>query len=106
MLKFHLEDTGYRVVEAANGYEALELVKQELPDLILMDMSMPEMDGVAATRRIKELAETDEIPVICVTAHDHFYSEKAIEAGCVEVVSKPVDLENLGKVIERYLRKE
>jgi CheY-like chemotaxis protein len=106
MLKFHLEDAGYLVVEAANGYEAVEIVKQEPPDLILMDMSMPEMDGVAATRRIKKLAETDEIPIICVTSHDHFYSEKAIEAGCEEVITKPVDLKNLDKVIERNLRKE
>src|SRR5215213_6897164 len=106
MLKFHLENIGYRVIEAANGYEAIECVKQEPPDLILMDMSMPEIDGLAATRHIKELADTDEIPVICVTAHDSFYSEKAIEAGCKEVISKPVDLENLNKILEGYLKGE
>lgn len=103
MLKFHLEDLGYLVVEAANGYEAIECVKRETPDLILMDMSMPEIDGLAATRRIKELAAGVEITVICVTAHDYFYSEKAVGAGCEEVVGKPVDLENLSKAIERYL---
>ena len=79
-------------------------VNQELPDLILMDMSLPEIDGLSATRRIKEIANADKIPVICVTAHGDYYNEKAIKAGCKEVVAKPVDLENLSKVIESYLK--
>lgn len=106
MLKFHLEERGYRVVEASNGYDAIEYVRRELPDLILMDMAMPEIDGLNATRRIKEIAGTDKIPVICVTAHGDFYSEKAVDAGCVEVVAKPVDDENLHKIIERYFINE
>jgi two-component system cell cycle response regulator DivK len=104
MLKFYLEELGYRIVEATNGYDAIEYVRQELPDLILMDMSLPEIDGLTATRRIKEIANSEEIPVICVTAHGDYYSEKAIEAGCQEVVGKPIDLENLRKVIDRYLK--
>jgi two-component system sensor histidine kinase TorS len=103
MLKFYLEDLGYRVVEAVNGYEAIEYVKTTTPDLILMDMSMPEIDGLAATRHIKEIASAAHIPVICVTAHDRFYGEKAIKAGCIEVLLKPVDLINLNKVIKRFL---
>jgi two-component system, cell cycle response regulator DivK len=106
MLKVHLEMLGYRVVEATNGYDAVEYVKQELPDLILMDMSMPEIDGLNATRRIRELAETDRIPILCVTAHGDYYNEKAIEAGCREVVAKPVDLESLTGIVERYLKDE
>jgi len=104
MLKFYLENGGYRVVEATNGFDAIEYVNQELPDLILMDMSLPEIDGLSATRRIKEIANADEIPVICVTAHGDYYNEKAIKAGCKEVVAKPIDLENLSKVIESYLK--
>ncbi|HVE58572.1 MAG TPA: response regulator, partial [Pyrinomonadaceae bacterium] len=106
MLKFFLEDSGYRVAEAVNGYEAIEYVKKTMPDLILMDMSMPEIDGLAATRHIKKLADTDHIPVICITAHDQFYSDKAIEAGCSEVVGKPLDLESLSELIERYLKND
>jgi len=101
MLKFYLENLGYRVVEAANGYDAIEYVKQVLPDLILMDMSMPEIDGLNATRHIKEIAGKNDLPIICVTAHGDYYSVKAIEAGCREVVIKPVDLENLREIIER-----
>jgi two-component system cell cycle response regulator DivK len=103
MLKFYLEDLGYQVAEAINGYEAIEYVKKAVPDLILMDMSMPEIDGLAATRHIKQIAETEHIPVICITAHDHFYSDKAIEAGCIEVVGKPIDLDVLNEVIKRNL---
>ena len=100
-----MEGIGYRIVEATNGYDAIEYVKLELLDLILMDMSLPEIDGLSATRRIKELANTDKIPVICVTAHGDFYREKAIEAGCKEIVTKPVDLDNLSKVVNHYLSK-
>jgi CheY-like chemotaxis protein len=103
MMRFILEEWGYRVIEAGNGHDAVELVKEELPDLILMDMSMPEVDGLAATRRIKQIANADEIPVICVTAHGHYYEDKAIEAGCEEVVAKPVDFENLGEIVSQYL---
>jgi CheY-like chemotaxis protein len=106
MLKAYLENRGYRVVEASNGYDAVEYVKQALPDLILMDMAMPEIDGLNATRRIKEIAGTGEIPVFCVTAHSDYYGEKAIEAGCIKVVLKPVDLDNLSETIERCLKDE
>jgi two-component system cell cycle response regulator DivK len=103
MLKVFLEGIGYCVVEAGNGYDAVEYVKRERPDLILMDMSMPEIDGLNATRHIKKIAGADEIPVVCVTAHGDYYSVKAIEAGCEEVIAKPVDLENLRKVIKNHL---
>lgn len=69
-----------------------------------MDMSMPEVDDLAATRQIKELAGTGDIPVICVTAHGDFYEGKALEAGCKEVVAKPIDIENLEKIVFRYLK--
>jgi CheY-like chemotaxis protein len=104
VMKFALEDRGYRVAEAENGHDAVEPIEMELRELILMDMSMPEVDALAATRRIKEIA--DEIRVIYVTAHGHYYEDKAIEAGCEEIAAKPVDLENLGTVIFRYLEEK
>jgi CheY-like chemotaxis protein len=106
MLKFYLEDLGYQVIEAINGLEALEYVKKAKPELILMDMSMPGLDGLAATRHIKQIAGAEHIPVICITAHDRFYSARAIDAGCIEVVEKPLDLDNLSEVINRHLKNE
>lgn len=106
LLNHYLKSVGYRVLEAGNGYEAVESVQQETPNLVLMDMSLPEIDGIAATRRIREITEADDLPVICLTAYAHFYNDKAIEAGCKEVVSKPVDLRNLRNTIERYLKEE
>jgi CheY-like chemotaxis protein len=106
LLNHYLKSVGYRVLEAENGYEAVESVKQETPDLVLMDMSLPEIDGISATRRIRELTGADDLPVICVTAHAHFYNDKALEAGCKEVLSKPIDLRNLRNTIRRYLKEE
>jgi CheY-like chemotaxis protein len=106
MLKFLLESWGYKVVEAENGREAIERVEQKLPDLILMDMSLPEVDGLSATRKIKKLANAEKIPIICVTAHGHYYEEKAKEAGCKTVVPKPIDFEILEKIISQYLKED
>jgi len=77
MYKNMLEDIGFAVIEAANGYEALEQFTLEHPNLILMDMAMPGMDGVTATRQIKEMAEQRKIPIIGITAHGNFYNVKS-----------------------------
>jgi two-component system, cell cycle response regulator DivK len=103
MLAFYLETAGYRVVEAVNGFDAIEYANQEPPDLILMDISMPVMDGLTATRYLKENPALDKIPVICVTAHGNYYGEEAVKAGCMEILAKPVDLDNLLKTIKRYI---
>jgi CheY-like chemotaxis protein len=103
MMKFLLESNGYRVIEAATGTEAIERVREDPPELILMDLSMPGMDGLSATRWIKEIEHAVEIPVICVTAHASRYYQAAIEAGCEEVVEKPVDIDELTQLVSRYL---
>lgn len=102
MLAFYLEYNGYRVVEAADGYDAIEYVYQTLPDIILMDLSLPDINGLETTRHIKNIPDAGAIPVVCVTAHGQYYKEEAIEVGCKEILPKPVDLDNLIKVVEHY----
>lgn len=102
-MKFLLEGYGYRVSEAQDGLEALEKTSQELPDLIIMDISMPLMDGLDVTRGIRKSEITNKIPIIAVTAHGLSYYRQAIEAGCDELINKPVNFNELYKLIERYL---
>ena len=99
-----LRKTGYRVVEAVNGREAVELAPRARPGLILMDLSMPVMDGYEATRRIRGSLETGDIPVVAVSAFcDADHRRKAFEAGCVECLTKPVDFRALDGVIQKHL---
>jgi CheY-like chemotaxis protein len=96
MLSRRLEREGYDLVMAEDGYEGIELSRREYPDLILMDMSLPVMDGWEATRQIKTDTRTSHIPVIALTAHAMSGDrEKALEAGCDEYDTKPVDLPRL-----------
>jgi len=106
MMRRLLEMTGYRVIEAMNGEEAVKLAKAESPNLILMDLSLPVIDGLAATRLIRKLPEFESTPIIAVSAHDtsDFQSE-AIEAGCNTYVTKPIDFNELELLIAKLLRK-
>jgi CheY-like chemotaxis protein len=103
MMRRLLEMDGYRVVEAKTGREAVEYAERECPDLILMDLSLPEVDGLTATKLIRRLERLCDTPIIALTAHDAAqFHEEAIEAGCNEYVTKPVDFDLLGSVIGRY----
>jgi two-component system cell cycle response regulator DivK len=96
MLSRRLMRKGYDVSVAVDGGDGVAKAAQELPDLILMDMSLPVLDGWEATRRIKADAKTAAIPVIALTAHAMSGDrEKAIEAGCDDYDTKPVDLPRL-----------
>ena len=96
MLSRRLVRKGYAVVMALDGHQAVEMANSERPDLILMDMSLPELDGWEATRQIKATAETSMIPVIALTAHAMSGDrEKALEAGCDDYDTKPIDLPRL-----------
>jgi two-component system cell cycle response regulator DivK len=99
-----LETLGYRVVEAASGEQAVELAQTELPDLILMDLSMPRLDGFAAVQRIHRLLGLREVPVVAFSAHTaQEVREDALAAGCCEFMTKPVRLEVLKATVERCL---
>ncbi len=98
-----LEDK-YQVIEAVNGQEGVELAERERPDLILMDLSLPVMDGWEATRQLKANDDLSSIPVIALTAHAMAGDkEKALAAGCDDYLVKPLDVDELMVRIAKYL---
>src|SRR6187402_196499 len=104
MLTRRLERKGFSVVCAVDGAEGVSMAGQHHPDLILMDLSLPVMDGWEATRQIKANPATQDIPVIALTAHAMAGDrEKALEAGCDEYETKPVDFVRLMGKIEAFL---
>ena len=104
MLRQALEAKGYRVLEAINGQEAVDLSKREHPDLILMDLDLPILDGIAATQHIRQQPEMDEIPIVAVTAYPMSYTRvKAFAKGCNEYMAKPIDFAQLEELLNRYV---
>lgn len=104
LMRLILEFAGYRVLEAENGLEAIEVAREERPDAILMDMSLPVMDGCQATRRIREQPGLKNVPIIACTAHNRWeWRGKSIVAGCTDFITKPLDPEGLTDVLSRYL---
>ena len=102
IMKILISRRGYEVVEATDGYDAVEKAKQYNPDLILMDLAMPIMDGVTATQIIRETDAFQKTPIIGLTAYAA-YNEEALEAGCNEVINKPLEFENIGPLLKQYL---
>lgn len=106
MLSRRLERRGYQVVIAVDGEQGVAMAQLEAPDLILMDMSLPVLDGWEAARRLKAAPETQAIPVIALTAHAMVGDrEKAIAAGCDDYDTKPVEFQRLLEKIEAILGK-
>jgi two-component system, cell cycle response regulator DivK len=104
MLSRRLARRGFEVLIAENGQSGVDLTVSERPDLVLMDMSLPVMDGWEATRRLKADPNTSAIPIIALTAHAMASDrELALEAGCDDYDSKPVDLTRLVRKIEQLL---
>jgi two-component system, cell cycle response regulator DivK len=106
MMRRLLEMSGYCVLEAINGEEAVEIARREHPSLILMDLSLPLLDGLAATRRIRQVKELSHIPIVAVSAHDtaDFHAD-ALAAGCNDYVTKPIDFDQLEALLNRLLPK-
>ena len=103
-LSRRLQRRGFQVVMAFDGRAGVAAAKSELPDLILMDMNMPEVDGWEATRMVKAAPETAHVPVIALTAHAMSGDrERAIAAGCIDYHTKPVELPKLLTQIEALL---
>ncbi|HZJ44609.1 MAG TPA: response regulator [Pyrinomonadaceae bacterium] len=100
LLRTFLERKGFRVVEAENGLEAVSKAHNEDPDLIIMDMQMPYLDGLAATRKIRETKVSGTLPIVAVSAYgaDQFRAQ-AIAAGCDEYVSTPFEPTELEQII-------
>lgn len=103
MMKYFVKRQGYEVIEAGDGYEAIEKVKEYNPDLILMDIAMPIMDGVTATEIIRDYFDKKTVPIIAITAHEEPYQSRAIKAGCNQVINKPIDFESIEPLLKQYL---
>ena len=104
MMRRVLESGGCRVLEAANGQEAIELAQRERLDLILMDLNMPILDGFTATLRIREYEPTRDVPVVAVTAFDTAeFRAAATAVGCSEYIVKPLDFERLSSILRHFL---
>jgi two-component system, cell cycle response regulator DivK len=104
MMRRLLEMSGYQVVEAINGEEAVKLAYEARPRIILMDLSLPLIDGLTATRRIRSLPGLAGVPIIAVSAHDtaDFHSE-ALAAGCNAYITKPIDYSELEDIVNRLV---
>lgn len=99
-----LASLNYEVIQAVDGERGVLLARQELPNLILMDLSLPRMDGWTATRFIKGDTLTQHIPIIALTAHAmRGDRERAMEAGCDDYITKPIDIRELLKKLREYI---
>jgi two-component system, cell cycle response regulator DivK len=104
MMRRLLEMAGYNVVEATDGQQAVELAVEKHPSVILMDLSLPKLDGLSATREIRKHRGFQNVPIVAVSAHDGpDCRSEALAAGCDEYVTKPIDWEQLNSLVARYL---
>ena len=104
-LMIQLLEDDYHLILAVDGSEALELIANQQPDLVLMDMSLPVVDGYEATRRIKADSQLCHTPIIGLSAHAMSGdAEKAAQAGCDAYLTKPVDFDLLFKALDRFLQ--
>ncbi len=99
-----LQAEGYEVIEADNAYSAVEKIKATRPDLILMDINMPDIDGYTLTRRFKQLPHLASVPIVAVTANVmKGDKERTLEAGCDGYIQKPIDVDNLPIQVNQFL---
>lgn len=107
MLSSLLVLSGFQVVEALNGQQAVEVAASVHPDIILMDLSLPHVDGLAATREIRAMPEMNAVPIVAVSAHDTAdFHGMALEAGCDAYVTKPIDYPELEALVKQLLAVE
>ena len=104
MISLYLQNQGYRVLTASNGEDAIKIAARTLPNLILMDISMPTLDGLGATRRIREDETLRHIPIIAITAFGtEGFQRAAYDAGVSGYLTKPIDLDRMCHLIARLL---
>ena len=105
LLRTWLQKKGFRVVEAENGNRAIAEAESSHPDLIIMDVEMPELDGLAATRKIRELKGLAAVPILAVSAYGaDQYRDHALAAGCNEYLSTPFEPDELERLIQALLK--
>lgn len=98
-------DEEFRIVEAENAMKGIEIARQDVPDIILMDLSMPEMDGLSATKVLRELPSLRDVPIIALTANVmKGDKEKSLAAGCDGYIPKPIDIDRFPDEVLNYIR--
>lgn len=106
MLRTWLEKRGFRVVEAEDGFAAISQAETQAPDLIIMDLQMPQLDGLAATRQIRSLKKMAHVPIVAVSAYGaEQFRELALAAGCDDYVSTPFEPDSLESIIRSLIQK-
>lgn len=104
MMRRLLEMAGYSVLEASDGEQAVKMAVESRPVLILMDLSLPKLDGLSATRQIRQKKGLKKVPIVAVSAHDSPESRtEALDAGCNEYVTKPIDFDHLHALLRRFV---
>jgi len=104
LMKFILEKNGFEVIVAKDGIRGVEMAKQEKPELIVMDIQLPKIDGYEATKRIKKIPELKDIPIIAVTSYAMTGDrEKTLKAGCTDYIEKPINPESFINIVKKYI---
>ena len=107
LISFILKKNGYEVIEATSGEQGVELAIKEKLDLIIMDLQLPGIDGLEATKRLRASKADGEIPIIALTSYAMIGDkEKALEAGCTGYIEKPINPDTVLSQIEKYLKKQ
>ncbi|HKP70853.1 MAG TPA: response regulator [Pyrinomonadaceae bacterium] len=103
MMSIYLKMYKYDVIEAADGYEAVEKAIEHKPDAVLLDLAMPVLDGVDSARAMRLNKELADVPIVCITAYRDFYVDRAKQAGCNAVLSKPIDFSQLDALLKEHM---
>jgi CheY-like chemotaxis protein len=103
MMAIYLKMYKYEVIEATDGYDAVEKAIENKPDAILMDLAMPVLDGVDSARAIRQSDDLTEVPIVCITAYSDFYKSRARDAGCTDVIQKPIDFRQLDSLLKEHM---
>ena len=104
LISYILRNKGYEVIESRTGEEGVELAKNKKPDLVIMDIQLPDIDGLEATKRIKEFEGIEDLPIIAVTSYAMVGDrEKILSAGCAGYIEKPIKPDTFLLEIEKYL---
>ena len=105
LLKTLLEMRGIKVLEAEDGRAGIDAAERERPDMIFMDGSLPQLDGLAATRRIREIEDLRQVPIVYLSGHvAPDFQTTALDAGCTEYLTKPIDFDQFNSVLKKHLR--
>ena len=104
IMKMLLSSKGYGVIEAADGLQAVELALTKLPDLILLDLQLPLLDGCRVTRNLRQHPKLSTVPVVVISGHDSdWHRQSSFDAGCNEYLLKPIDFERLEKILNTFV---